>query len=140
MGRSQLASETLDELVVRASADPSDGAIASAGLALPSCSLTLAKLRECRLEVASVAHRAHPARRALDPTQLARPQEKELMCLARSPLHANPVLLGLDRAHSSDAAIRHADTITYGEPTGHRPTSTLQSVAIANGVQLQAIK
>jgi hypothetical protein len=52
------------------------------------------------------------------------------MRLARPPLHANPIPGGLDRANSPDAAIRHANAITYSEATGHRSTSTVQHVAI----------
>ena len=81
--------------------------------------LPLARFGQRWLEISAVAVRAHPAARALDARELARPELDELVCLARLPLYANSVVARAHGADSPDASIGDANTVSYSEATRH---------------------
>src|SRR5262245_31970381 len=86
----------------------------------PPSALPLPQLRQRRPEVPPIPRGTHPARRALNPRELAGGEKQELVRLARPASHTDPVAARLDGAHSTHAPIRHPHTITDVKAAAHQ--------------------
>src|SRR3546814_8506865 len=83
---------------------------------------TIPHLRQCRLEIATVAVGAHPALRAFEPFQILGGDQQKLVRLAALASHADLEGVAGPVANATRASVRHPHAITRSKPCGHAPS------------------